>query len=471
MITKTRILGSLGGNPDDVTLTCDELWTHPTRDPGRPAGYSGLNTVGQVLVIPYPDSPQVLSNMLDLGSESIEYTNRGLHNVCNHTKRQVTVYGDTGLQGWIRMYNQEPWNEEFWRIKATLRNVSRFVGLYAHGIAGRYELGALPAFAGSYVANWENEYSSLALRTMWPGVQTVNLSFLNSFWELKDFSSLLKSAKSIYSRLRKIPQLAKSFGKPLSWKARLNLYKKIATRADLATTMAELHLATEFAVKPFIADVAKLIAAVQGIDAECKRLQSNVGKRLKSHFRTHLPAPHAPTTTTHQVTTPWWLNWYLIERASAYTESEYCATMEYSYELDSYTKNQLKKLVTLDRLGINLNPAILWNAYPWTFVIDWIANIGNFLEQFTIRNVSPIVTIHGFCHSVKTSRTTTLSIEQNPGRIPQHPKLTIAKEDQSIYMRRPFVPNYYSIIQLSGLSRREFILSASLARVRKPKRR
>jgi len=36
----------------------------------------------------------------------------------------------------------------------------------------------------------------------------------------------------------------------------------------------------------------------------------------------------------------------------------------------------------LDTLGVELNPRIIWDAIPFTFVIDWFFGIGGFLDQF-----------------------------------------------------------------------------------------
>jgi hypothetical protein len=40
-------------------------------------------------------------------------------------------------------------------------------------------------------------------------------------------------------------------------------------------------------------------------------------------------------------------------------------------------------------LGLNLDPATLWNLAPWSWAIDWVANVGNVLE-----NISSMMT-HG----------------------------------------------------------------------------
>jgi len=240
---------------------------------------------------------------------------------------------------------------------------------------------------------------------------------------------------------------------------------------DLLTTAAEAHLTSEFAIKPFLKDCKRIYYAIRDIDAEVERLKNNVGKRLTSHYSTELSESILRTDRTLDLT---WLhasNLYRIERKATVLANTYHATMEYSYELSQKDLPMLKTYVALDRLGIRLDPSIPWNAYPWTFAVDWVVRVGDFLEQFSYRNIRPIVTIHGFCHSVKRHVVTEMLIQQNPGSVAANPIQTVASEDEQTYVRRPYFPNYYSAIQLSGVNVREFLLAASLVRVRKRRRR
>lgn len=51
-----------------------------------------------------------------------------------------------------------------------------------------------------------------------------------------------------------------------------------------------------------------------------------------------------------------------------------------------------KKLAQMARLlvfGLNINTKAVWDAFPWTWLIDWFTNVGDYLEANT--NVIPVV--------------------------------------------------------------------------------
>jgi hypothetical protein len=62
--------------------------------------------------------------------------------------------------------------------------------------------------------------------------------------------------------------------------------------------------------------------------------------------------------------------------------------------------NFMKVLRTLlDSLGFELNPRIIWDAIPFTFVIDWFFGVGSWLERFKIDTMElPIMYVDSALH-------------------------------------------------------------------------
>jgi hypothetical protein len=59
----------------------------------------------------------------------------------------------------------------------------------------------------------------------------------------------------------------------------------------------------------------------------------------------------------------------------------------------------LKKtlLGLLDTLGFELNPRIIWDALPFTFVIDWFFDVGGYLNRYSIDTLElPIVYVDSY---------------------------------------------------------------------------
>lgn len=51
----------------------------------------------------------------------------------------------------------------------------------------------------------------------------------------------------------------------------------------------------------------------------------------------------------------------------------------------------------LDSLGFELNPQIVWDALPFTFVLDWFFDVGSFLGQFKLDTLElPIMYVDGY---------------------------------------------------------------------------
>jgi hypothetical protein len=118
----------------------------------------------------------------------------------------------------------------------------------------------------------------------------------------------------------------------------------------------------------------------------------------------------------------------------------------------------------MDDIGLNLNPSIIWNAIPWTFVIDWVVNVSSWLDQFKFRNIEPITYIGEYCWSMHIRRVTSLSM----GRGSAYP---IIHATEDAYKRQVCTPNYVSSIKTSGLNLKEFSLAAALGVTRKKVRR
>lgn len=461
MITKSRLLGNIAG----PTSFRAGFFLYDRWEDGDPNGLPLPDEIWNDEWWPEPEYPPGDFAVTSLGSEQIEYSTRQLHNVCLHSRKYLEVF-DEPYRGWTRS-SSGPWDSERWRAGIGVEHPASLCGVYEHGIAGRSEFGSLQDFAVPWAPTWEADFSSLALRTMWPGTQSKAPSLANFLLELGDVKHLVSLARKIRKTFTRVPQLVRAFGRPRNRGDLLRLLRQVERSIDPTLIAAEAHLAVEFGIKPFVADCRRIYVALQGVEDEVRRIRANTGKRLTSHYQWSIPVPAVSNIATLDVYHGVYNQWR-ITRQVKNTLAEYHATMEYSYELKPGLTGDLFIDVALDRLGLNLNPAIPWNAYPWTFVVDWVCRIGDFLDQFQIRNIRPIVTILGFCHSVKYVRTTELLLQQNTwDNSFVQPVALVARETQSSYLRKPYVPSYYSALQLSGISTREFALSASLTRVRK----
>jgi hypothetical protein len=109
----------------------------------------------------------------------------------------------------------------------------------------------------------------------------------------------------------------------------------------------------------------------------------------------------------------------------------------------------------LDVLGVNLNPSVIWNALPWSFVVDWVIRVSKWLNQFQTRNLEPTTYIHQYCWSLHLQREIVCKFGW--------PTIyDIQRITEEAYKRVVVVPDYVRAIESSGLSLREFSLAAAL---------
>jgi hypothetical protein len=147
------------------------------------------------------------------------------------------------------------------------------------------------------------------------------------------------------------------------------------------------------------------------------------------------------------------------------------AEIEYNFHFTRFQQEHARMLALLDAFGVNLNPAIIWNAIPWTFVIDWFVDVSRWLNDRTHMNMEPVINITKFLYSTKTRRTVKLAFESyQTGARPVF-RTELPELNETAYRRDVGLPPESSLLA-SGLSLREFSLGVALLHTRrwKPKR-
>lgn len=113
-----------------------------------------------------------------------------------------------------------------------------------------------------------------------------------------------------------------------------------------------------------------------------------------------------------------------------------------------------------------------WNAIPWTFVVDWVVDIGDLLDKYLSRELVPAkVTIHDFCVSQKSvcvgemgmTHTSTYLIKDAAGKAQFNEPAFLFSTRQ--YQRRRVVPTNAFNLTLEDINLRKISLAASLLTV------
>lgn len=301
-----------------------------------------------------------------------------------------------------------------------------------------------------------------SLREMLPRVQA-DLSILNALFELRDFKSLPRTIANIYSLGAKFFRTGRS------------------TLRAILQGSADGYLQAKFNILPLLSDISGLTAALKRSDSQISGFISRAGKPQKRHFRRLLVDTDGQySEATEGGVVP------LYEENQHYAFGSslkryvyplptiFHAEIEYNYNYTRYQLEHAQVLAFLDSIGVNLNPSIIWNAIPWTFVVDWVVGIGRWLDSMRVGNMDPQINIHRYLWSVKRARRIIVTREtsfrtyeefgdgakQSSGPVP----LPVVHETS---YRRQVESLPASSLLVSGLTAEEVSLGAALVTTRR----
>lgn len=363
-----------------------------------------------------------------------------------------------------------------------------YAGWVAHNGAG-YLLDTLPIMytpVGSdrmscIVPSDIGAITSKAIEAMTPGIKS-ELSSINSLIELRDFRTMARKAIATASRFsvatRKLP--VRHWGRAAiadlysGWKAYLSSLKK-KTGSQLAGSVvgvaAENFLQWKFAVAPLISDVRAVRRALKSLEKKINHLVTNEGRVRTSHWSTSRTLGSASAREISfafggapkfdegpYLDAP---NSSILRIAASEVEAQIHVELRYNYNLTQYQRENARLLALQDSLGVNFNPAIIWNAIRWTFLVDWMVNVSSYLDQFKVGHMEPKVNVLGALWSSRSTRSQDWSKTYSWDGMPGSLGMSLPRLDEIAYVRRVFQPDRTSFTT-SGLSSSELTLGAAL---------
>jgi hypothetical protein len=306
------------------------------------------------------------------------------------------------------------------------------------------------------------ELESRAIQTLLPSIKA-ELSLPNFLIELKDFRSVIATIKGVYT--------SSSFRAALSYL----LVPKNLSLAALMRTAAGSYLNLQFNWLSLLSDIARIYQAMLRTESRMNDLVTRTGRVQTKHF-------HFAWQEYKDVDSDWqWhgrvgyqTQWLMSEvgsrRVISYSPSVFHAEIQFNYNLTGYQTEHARLLSYLDALGINLNPAIIWNALPWSFVVDWVIGLGPYLDTLKVSNMEPQINIHRYLWSISRKRQITVTTAiRNAYDDGLEYRSTLPPVIQTAYRRQPSsVP--VSLIESSGLTLKEVSLGSALVLAQKRRR-
>lgn len=318
--------------------------------------------------------------------------------------------------------------------KASVTTMAYYVKYYRRNVAGG-PVGMLtplpwPVFDGAQRRAWWS---------MQPRFET-EIQLLNFIYELKDFKHLAKTLMQfkfaeIGSQLRDLRnRLAKMRNKD-----QLNpLRRSGETLRDITRTAAEARLVYSFAIVPLIKDITSLF---QTLATTISQLQDQFNSRGQYSQLSHYSEPGDTTNVGQYGRNNDAMFYYGSTEGSLFT-----ATLQYSYLYKLRSGWDL-----LQRgLGLEVNAEVVWNAIPFSFLVDYFYKIGKAIHAMkTDPNVN--VRVFQYCESILQTKMSGISLDTSSSLVLKHfaptvmmkvgTKLAISGYSATLYRRRICLPN------------------------------
>lgn len=324
---------------------------------------------------------------------------------------------------------------------------------------------------------------ALSMRYMLPVIRA-ELSLPNSLYELKDFKRPLHNIIATVQG-----PTFKRFVQELSTGRMPGAIKRLLRRrsrgrpvsnwsfGDVARVAASGFLQWKFNLAPLLSDISAVCTALSSAEKRINAFLAQAGRPQNKHFVyrwTEFPDPPYSESTggywdwhsQYQTMQTLWAG-----RTVNYEPTVFHAQLQYNYNYTAFQVANARLFAILDSLGVQMNPSIVWNAIPWTFVIDWVVGVSRFLDSMKTMNMEPQINIRRFLWSVRRQRRIYVSkgIVATRGSYPTQ-KSPLPVVTQTAYRRTVTLPSASSLMA-SGLSLDEITIGAALVISRKRRRR
>lgn len=308
--------------------------------------------------------------------------------------------------------------------------------------------------------NW-GSLSQSALESMLPSLGGQN-SYVNYILELKDFRTLASALTSdVNSKLEKLYALL-GFGR----------------RDRPLQRLSKAYLSYKFGWESLYNDVQSFINSFSNMFRKMDTLVKLADTDLQAHFRTTVSGSSSSQTTNFDSgligghgARPGVAGRVVVTTLPS-DGIKYSATLRYRYPLPPELREVHGRLKGfLDVLGVAVNPAIVWNAIPFTFLVDYFVNVGKWLNRLRIDNIRFQTQIRGFCHSAKITREVKYELQAFHGYSDSANNLIRSSSGlhivdycrKSSFRRKVGIPNFLTAFQVTGLNPYEFSIAGALA--------
>ena len=214
------------------------------------------------------------------------------------------------------------------------------------------------------------------------------------------------------------------------------LWQQFKYKLSLAKRAAGLKLSWDFGLRPLIGDLQNIKDAISTSLERVKEWNKTAGTIYqKSATLSNLNNSSSGTETLSLA--PHVVNW----RGSRSGTVSAFLTFK-TLAIPALTEAETMLRTYLDALGFELNPRIVWDAIPFSFVLDWFFDVGGWLQRFKIDTLELPIVLADSCLQYKEDLKVEHYWKYTPdGLYTSYPTSPSGSQSYKTFHRMPMYPD------------------------------
>jgi len=234
------------------------------------------------------------------------------------------------------------------------------------------------------------------------------------------------------------------------------------------------YLNFEFGWKPLVSDVKNAAKAIVESETILRQLARDSGKNVRR--RRHIPQvkeagaeviPYGIYPRGVQGNSRWFdSSWGRV--SDDYQRNTWFSGC-YTWHYDPGSLNKVSEIATKARLlyGLQLNPEVLWNLAPWSWLVDWFANVGPMLHNVSAFQNDQLVLRYGY---VMDRHQRSITVLSKVSRVNGNSLPELYKERYQVDWKRRVQATPYGFgVASSSFTIRQWAILAALGITRGPR--
>jgi hypothetical protein len=224
------------------------------------------------------------------------------------------------------------------------------------------------------------------------------------------------------------------------WDRTFGVLRKIATK------LSWVNLAWQFAINPTLQDAKAIGVIIDTLKSQLSDLVRRGDQLQRRHYKRPCDITELPSRiliATGQQSGNFWTRLY--RRHEWMQRPVYHANCLFSYDTSRIRTTIGQVDAMIHSFGVSRMASVLWEAVPYSFVVDWFVSVGDLIESIEDQLLDPLpIVIHDFSHSLKYEYKTTLEMEMSTTSLASfYATLDFVNRFTTVYERRRDVPSLW----------------------------